>query len=336
MTASAPLRVGVVGAGGMGRTHLAAWRRIGADVTVFSPGGATGRGAALAAEQNVRVAARLADLLAAAEVIDICTPTDTHHDIAVAAFGAGRHVICEKPLALTSAEAADIADRAHAAGLQLHVAHVVRYFAAYAAAHAAVRGGLIGAPTELRLRRVGAAPAAPWFYDVTRSGGVLMDQMIHDFDYARWVAGRVLTVEARVRRCGANDVTAEATLRHASGAVTRLTGGWLAPETPFTTALSIIGSDGTLTQSATGDTSGAVLLTRAGAAPEQILDAATIAADDPYLAQLREFAAAIAGGDGPAPRVTVSDALAAVELVLAALRSAAGGRPEPVRHPEFR
>ncbi len=316
-------RIGVVGAGDIAHEHLASLQRLGMPALVYSP---SGRAAQLASRYGARTVTSLDELLAASNVVGICTPTDTHADIAFAAIARGRHVICEKPFARTHDQAVAIAAQAQAAGRHLYVAHVVRYFAAYAAARAAVQSGLIGTPTVLRMSRTGAAPEAAWFHDEARSGGVLMDQMIHDFDFARWVAGEVTSVEARTERGDSpNVVTATATLYHANGVVSHSTGGWLPAETPFTTSFSVTGTEGTLTHSSTG---GAVILERTGSAPVELLTAAT-AADLPFDTQLAEFATAIAGG--AEPRVSAADGIAALDLTLAALRSARSGRAEPVR-----
>ena len=92
----------------------------------------------LAHEFGATAAGSLHDAISGADAVDICTPTDTHHDIALAAVAAGAHVLCEKPLALGAADAEEMADAADAAGVRLYPGHVVRYFPAYARLRAAV------------------------------------------------------------------------------------------------------------------------------------------------------------------------------------------------------
>src|SRR5450756_1935690 len=91
-----PLRVGVVGTGFIGETHVAAWAAEGIDA---------GRAAALGDRHGARVAESLDELFGAVDVVDICTPTHLHAEVAIAAARAGRHVICEKPMARTLADA---------------------------------------------------------------------------------------------------------------------------------------------------------------------------------------------------------------------------------------
>lgn len=314
--------MGVVGAGSMAHAHLASWQRLGLPAAVFSP---SGRAASFAAGYGATAVGTLGELIARCDVVDVCSPTGTHRALAEQAYAAGRQVICEKPLALTHDDAAAIIAAAEAAGAQLHVAHVVRYFAAYARARALVLAGAVGTVRSIRLRRTGGAPEAAWFHDDAASGGVLMDQLIHDFDYARWVLGEVSVVSARTSTARAEDgqrvVRASATLTHTSGATSLLTGGWLARTEPFTTSLTVTGDTGEL-RHASSD--GTLEVVREGGARRLELGA-----DLPYDAQLAEFAAAIEGG--PAPRVSPADALAAVDLTLAARQSAATGDPVRMR-----
>lgn len=316
------ITVGVVGAGAMAHTHLAAWQRLGVAARVYSP---SGRAASFAGNYGAATASTLDSLIGSCTVVDICSPTGTHLDITKRASAAGRHIICEKPLALTHVDAAAIIAVTAAAGVQLHVAHVVRYFAGYTRVRDMVSAGDIGAANSMRLRRTGAAPDAAWFHDDDRSGGVLMDQMIHDFDYARWVFGEVDVVSAHTERESAvgdhRIVRATAVLTHISGATSHLTGGWLEPDAAWNTNLSVMGSAGELRHT---NAESAILVTGADG-PRRI----ELGADLPYDAQLADFAAAIGGG--PPPRISPADALAAVDLTLAARRSAATGKPVHLR-----
>ena len=172
--------------------------------------------------------------------------------IVAAAAAAGLPVVCEKPLALTWVEAEAMAATCADAGVALFPAHVVRYFPPYFAAAQAVGSGRIGRLTGLRLSRRSAAPERAWFADRARSGGIVMDQLIHDIDYARWVAGEVVTAYASIED-GALPAQqrASVTLTHAGGAVSRLTGEWGGPDVAFATSFVLTGTHGTI-----GDRSG--------------------------------------------------------------------------------
>lgn len=313
------LTVGVIGAGGISHPHLAAWRHLGVDVAVYSDEGA----AEAAAQYGARQAADLAELLATCDVVDVCTPSYTHHAIVLAAAAAGRHVICEKPLSHLRVEAVEMIEACKAAGVQLHPGQVVRYFPEYAAAKAAVDAGRIGQPAVMRFNRRGARPQRAWFADTTRSGGIVVDQMIHDIDFARWVAGEVVQVFATVVGSAPGPTIGIVVLTHADGALSHLTGGWGHEDEQFGTSFSIAGAHGLLRHSSAATRSltfaGPGTGTRGG---ELVPDGPL--GDSPFVTELSEFLTACAGG--PAPRVTAADSLAALDIAVAATESATTGR----------
>ena len=321
--------MGLVGAGGIARAHLPAWLDLGARVTVYAPDDTAQRLAAEYAEHGVQVAGSLKELLDTSEAVDVCTPTHTHREIALAALRAGLPVACEKPLALTVAHVEEMIAAAEEAGVLLFPAHVVRYFPEYAALARAVRDGAVGEPAVLRFTRTGSYPVwSPWFADPELSGGILVDQMIHDFDFARLLAGEVVRVHARTRghlRAPAPEgsvAAGTAVLTHASGAVSHVHGVWGLPDAQFRTTFRIAGRDGVLHHDSAQTRAFRVLAQGGRAAGEGI--PATDLTESPFLTELREFVTAVRGG--PPPRVTAQDGLAAVRIALAAAESARTGR----------
>lgn len=317
------MRVGVVGPGVMGGHHIAVWQQLGVDVCAYAPGAET-RDAARRS-YAITVHDELARLIEAVDVVDVCVPTDLHCEMVTAAAAAGRHVICEKPLALTLADAVSMRDACRTAGVQLHVAHALRFFPDYAAARATVDAGGIGRPAVLRLRRTAMMPAASgWFTDPARSGGIVFDLMIHDLDYARWVAGDVVRVFARIRapREGGAPTRAYAILTHVDGALSHLESTWGLPGAKFTTSFELAGSGGILEHDAT--VTEPLHIDLPAPAGEGGYLPPLGAGDDPYALELSELAAAISGG--PAPRVTPDDGIAAVRIALAVGESARTGR----------
>jgi myo-inositol 2-dehydrogenase/D-chiro-inositol 1-dehydrogenase len=309
--------IGLIGSGFISRSHAAAWRQLGTTMLVHSidPAGA----ATLAKEYGGTVVEDLDALLAQVDAVDICTPTDTHAELAIAAAAAGRHVICEKPLERTHAQGQRIIDACEAAGVKLFVAHVVRYFGEYATAQAAVANGDIGTPAVVRLTRSGARPEwSGWLHEPDRAGGILLDFMIHDFDFARWIGGEVTSVYAAVSGSD-GPVSGTVVLRHESGTISHVSGTWSLPDEPFRTTFDLAGSAGLLTGDSLRHPPVTVTLADPAAAP-----IGHALGDDPFTSELAEFAEAIAGG--PTPRVTAADGLAALDIALAALESARSGR----------
>lgn len=312
------LRVGLIGAGGIAASHMDAWQALGAECAIFS----RTRPEALAAQFGVDIADDVDALIDRADVVGILTPTPAHPDLARRAIARGRHVVCEKPLAVNAAEARGIVDAAEAARVRLFPAHVVRYFAAYERIRQQLTTGAIGTLQSLRLSRSGAGPTAAWFFDETAGGGLIRDLLVHDIDQALWLAGPVASVVARqdppsVAGRLSVPVTATVELAHVNGVVTRIDGGWLGESAPFRTTIEAVGADGVLAHdSAAGSADRDSAVDNAGYLPP-------VTADHPYRAQIADFAKAIRTGR-PA-RVTPADGVAAVAVVDAAYASIAAG-----------
>ncbi|GGV58518.1 dehydrogenase [Streptomyces longisporoflavus] len=330
------MRIALIGAGGIARAHLPGWLELGARVGVYTVDGSAEKLAAEYAGHDVVAAASLGELLADCTAVDICTPTPTHKELALAAVAAGRHVICEKPLALNASDAEEIAAAAEAAGVRLHPAHVVRYFPAYAAMRRAVGSGDLGDLAVLRFTRGGARPQwAPWFADPAQSGGVIMDLMVHDIDIARWIAGDVVRVHAQTRGVEhatggtqAEVVSATAVLTHASGVISHITGLWGLPDQQFRTTFRIAGSHGLLRHDSTSVPGYRITAQGVRAANEGIPSSPMT--ESPYLSELREFAASWQEGGGE-PRVSARDGIEAVRIAEAAVESSRTGRAVELR-----
>lgn len=309
------LRVGIVGAGGIAPPHIEGWLTLGADVGILRRTGADD----LAARYGIGIIDDLDALIEWSTVVDIVSPTPTHLDIARRAFARGRHVVCEKPLAVTTADAVALAEAASDAGVRLFPAHVVRYFEGYRALKEQI--GSVGALLELTFRRTVAAPDSAWFYSEDAGGGLIRDLMIHDLDQALWLAGPVVEVAATQDPPAVNGqvmppVSAHVSLTHANGAVSHLRADWFGPETAFRSQAEVVGTTGRLEF----DTEGS-----AGQREGYLPPASDI---DPYQAQLADFVDAIRTGRDA--RVTPDDGVAAVRLVDAAYESLRTGRPVPV------
>jgi len=159
------LRVGIVGTGFVGRIHARSARLAGARLTAVAAS-TPARGAAARAELGAeRDFAGGEELIASAEVdvVHVCTPNHLHVPLALAAIAAGKHVVCEKPVALDSAGAAELAAAAERAGVLVAVPFVYRYY-----------------PTVRELRQRAHATERP---ALLFSGGYLQDWLLAAEDY---------------------------------------------------------------------------------------------------------------------------------------------------------
>jgi predicted dehydrogenase len=228
------LRIGVVGVGHFGRYHalkVAASERA-ALVGVHDPN--EERAKTIGWEVGAPDLGFDA-LLDTADALIIAAPAEAHHALAAAALRAGKHVLVEKPIAATLAEADDLATLATAHKLVLQVGHLERF----SAAHAALAGRL-GAPLYIEAARV--APFKPRGTDVS----VILDLMIHDLDLIlALVASPIESVDAvGAAVASPHEDIANARIRFVNGAVATITASRVSPRTER--RMRIFARDGTM------------------------------------------------------------------------------------------
>ena len=185
------ITIGLIGAGRMGQVfgHHLAFTVSGVKLVAVAD-----VNAAQAAEVAARYGAEssYADYQALLERKDIdavviATPTNTHVEVVKAATAAGKHIFCEKPLALTLAGCDEAIAATNAAGVKFQVGFMRRYDPAYAAAKEKIDTGVIGTP--VMFKSIGRDPkrTSLEFARRANSGGLIADMAIHDFDLARWL-----------------------------------------------------------------------------------------------------------------------------------------------------
>jgi predicted dehydrogenase len=304
------LRVGMIGAGNMASVHAGGWAAAGDPIVgVFDPD--PKRAARFATDHETVVVDDFTQLAASVDVVDICTPTHTHASYIAMAADAGIDVVCEKPLARTGSDALAAIAACDRAGVQLLVGHVVRFFPEYTAARELAVSGEIGTVGVVRLDRSTYLPAgaSAWFSDHAKSGGVVHDLMIHDVDYARWLAGEVQRVYAKRIADTRRGDHVLATLRHEDGAISHLQGSWAYPVGSFRTALEIAGSDGLIVRHVATPFAGSLSATEA---PPDVPEPPASSAESPYVMEIRHFSDVLQGR--AEPRVTALDGARAVAV----------------------
>jgi predicted dehydrogenase len=319
------MRVGLVGAGFMGGVHLNAYAGI-PDVEVVGVADARVEAAVSGAEMvGARPYASYEELVATedVEVVDVCLPTALHRDLALRAAGEGRHVILEKPIARTMEDAQQILDAFSEDGPRLFVGHVVRFFPEYAGIKQKIEAGDLGTVGVVRTSRRSPFLLGwnDWYADWRISGGVLLDLVIHDFDYLRWTLGEVERVYARGmlgREYNRLDYIL-ATLRFEGGAIAHVEGHWGYPA-PFNYSIEVAGSSALLTLDSTEP---APLELVGDAGSGEVPDVAS--GKSPYEVELEHFVRCIATGEESIVRP--QDACEALRIGLAATESVLTGEP---------
>lgn len=212
------VRVGLVGIGFMGWIHWLAYQRMAGikvqAIATRDPAKQSGDWTSIKGNfgppgehvdlSHVSVYSELEQMLTDPEidVIDICLPPHLHFSAAQAAFAHGKHVFCEKPLAVSLADCDRLVAAAKAAGKQLVVGHVLPYFPEFAAVRELIEKQTYGRPLGGYFKRVISDPA--WltdFYDPERVGGPVIDLHVHDAHFIRALFGmpRSVTAVGRMR-----------------------------------------------------------------------------------------------------------------------------------------
>jgi predicted dehydrogenase len=321
------MKIAVAGLGFMGASHAKAWEQVPAaqlfavvsrDQTklsgdLTSAAGNLGGGGVRLDFSQVRKYRTYEEALADPEIdaVDICLPTDLHADAATRALWSGKHVLVEKPLALTAAEAERVVDEAERSGRVFMVAHVLRFFPAYVEARE--RLAHLGPVRSAFFRRRCAAPAwSAWLTDPARSGGGAFDLLIHDADYVRWLFGMPSEVIANVTADPARGIDlVTAHLKYPRLDVT-IAGGWhLAGAYPFSMEFTIVAEGGVLEYNSA---SGPLKLYRS-VGGEELVELPSV---DPFAEELAHFHDCAVRGEmsGICPPQESADAVRLMESIL--------------------
>lgn len=223
------INFGIIGAGRIGQVHAE-------NLTRYLPQAQVSAVADVAEEAAQAAAARFAipkavgdpaEIFAddAIDAVAICSSTDTHAQFIVQAAQAGKHIFCEKPIALNLAQIDQALDAVKEAGVKLQIGFNRRFDPNFRSVRAAIRQGEIGSPYLVQI--TSRDPAPPPISYIELSGGLFLDMMIHDFDMARFLlndeveelsASGAVRVDAAIGQAGDID-TAVVTLRYRSGAL---------------------------------------------------------------------------------------------------------------------
>jgi 1,5-anhydro-D-fructose reductase (1,5-anhydro-D-mannitol-forming) len=334
---SSSLRVGVLSAA---HGHAAGYlRHLGAraDVAVlFSdpnvPSDHVGRGRQLAEATGAGWVEDPTELLARSDAVVVCSENTRHHDDVMAALAQGCHVLCEKPMATTTADAVDMWRAAGAAGLILGVAHPVRQSPAYGHLKARVESGALGTVLSFLGTNNGTLPRdREWFTRPEWSGGgAVADHLVHCTDLIDGLLGRpAVRVRAVTNRILEQEPPTEVetggivTTEYEQGVISSIDCSWSQPRTAPTwggVTLDVIGTTGRLRI----DAFNLHVAGHADSGPQWWTYGADMDAD-----MIDNFVDAVRG------RAAIhSDAVAgvrSVEIMAAALESArSGGRPQDV------
>ena len=325
------MKVAIIGCGFMGFTHAETYLSM-SNVELVGMCGMKERDRKRVVDRGIPYFETMEQMIAEAkpEVINICLPTHLHKEMTVKAASAGIHVICEKPMAGNLADAKEMIQVCKQNKVRLFIAHVLRFFPSYQNIAAHVRRGEIGDLGVINTRRVVAHPGkepGSWYNDDAKSGGVVMDLMIHDTDFVSSLLGEADTIYA-LKRKTAEKQYALVTIKFMNGTIANMEALW-GYAGPLTFSCRISGRKGVIRFNSESSSS---IRTIKDMQEEALSGSATEAVRlqspllrDPYQTQLEHFITCIK--DGAEPVISEYDAYKALHLSLAANHSAEIGQP---------
>jgi predicted dehydrogenase len=336
------INVAVVGLGFMGVTHIKSYRKVPnarlaaiSDSVLIPEDGDFSKVAGNIGSQDplkldmtqVKAYPKYEDLLANPDIqlIDLCVPTDAHPSMTISALKAGKHVICEKPMARSSSLTREMASAAASASTYFMPAMCMRFWPEWAWLKQAITQNTYGRILAARFRRVSEAPG--WSKDTylkgTKSGGALLDLHIHDADFIQFCFGRPQSVYATgcSRLSGAIDHIV-AQYRVANGAVVSAEGSWLmSPGHGFSMTYTAVFEKATADYDLARGAD-ALRLFETGQSPRSV----PCEGEDGYVGELRHIVDAIQAHQPPSV-VTAKDGHSAVEICEAEELSIKLGQP---------
>jgi predicted dehydrogenase len=324
--------VALLGAGFMGATHATSYAALRDRVQVRVVCGLEDGAGALAERLGAEATADWEAALAApgVDAVDVCLPTPLHRSVAERALAAGRHVLLEKPVALTLEDADAIGAAAEGSGRVLMVGHVLRFVPEVAELRRVLAGGELGRALAATAIRLSAPPDwNDWMLDAKRSGGTLVDLAIHDFDAIAALLGPARRVHARAA-AGGSHVTA--LVEHEHGEASVEASHAMPGSYPFTARLRVLCERGVLEHrfvAGAGDDVAGDVVSVLGIHPAGGPARELSTPGDPWQAQIEHFLDCVDGGMAPADG-SFEQARAALAVALAARRSTVSGRPEAV------
>ncbi len=329
------IKVALIGIGYIGNAHLSALKQIGnAQLTaIVDYHEENGRKAAQ--ENNAKYFKNIDDLLKNADIdcVDICVPTFAHAELAIKAANAGKHILCEKPLALSLNDADDMINAAKQNNVKAMTGHVLRFWPEYVKIKEIIDSGYLGRPLNAFCERLAVTPdwqVGAWDKSEKFSGGAAIDLHIHDLDLLIWLFGKPEIVKANgiltpenPKEGGFSHIFTSAQFRNGEAGFAE--GGWsFKGSFPFTMVVRVLCEKGTIEW-----------VFRAGKNIEERSQAANIKIysndgstetievkqEDPFFRELSYFFDCIEN-DGQIRKATFEDGKASLEFALAAIKSA--------------
>lgn len=231
------IRVGLVGIGGMGGCHFYNYEKVENATLVAVCDVRKDVAKEKIGDRDIKIYTSLDKMIKNEELdmIDICTPSYLHKEMAVKLLEKGYHVLCEKPMTLNKKEAKKVLTAAANTDKKFMVAHVVRFMAPYMYLKNVIKSEELGKLIRLDMKRISSIPAwswEDWMRNEKKSGGVATDLSIHDIDFVQSVLGAPDKISAYRYNMKSNNDTVVTNMTYGDVLVT-CEGAWYNTDIPF-------------------------------------------------------------------------------------------------------
>ncbi len=244
------MKIGLIGIGGMGGVHFGVYKKMEgitlsvADVRVDMARDKIG-------DHPAKLYSSIEELVKneQPDIVDICTPSYMHADMAAFALEAGCNVLCEKPMSISTAETKRIIEAAEKSGKLFMTAHVVRFMSPYIYLKSVIDSGELGKPVHIIMHRLSEAPKwswENWMLDEAKSGGAPIDLSIHDIDFVNYTFGRPKSISASHKRLSDNNDYILSSLVY-DGFSVDIVGAWYNAPVPFDASYHAVFENGYVT-----------------------------------------------------------------------------------------
>jgi UDP-N-acetylglucosamine 3-dehydrogenase len=328
-----PVRFAVAGVGGMGGSHARSLATLEEAEIVWLVDVDLARAEQLAGEIGGRATASMEEAFSDPNVdaVLVALPTFLHREAVELAAKHRKHVFCEKPIAMTIEDGLSMIRACDEAGVTFMVGHVVRFYHEYAKIKGIIDSGSIGQVATVRSHRLSppAMQMRPWFADLEKSGGLVLDLLIHELDTLRWYFGEVQRVFAHGLSYSPIQKKRDyvmASLRFHSGVIAHAEASW--SHSTFRTGIEVAGQLGLIKYESEDAATLVVERTK-----EIDLSIPSIPTRNylrpsnhaPHKTELQHFATALQ--TGTPVLVSGEEGLKALNLALAVLESVRTGQP---------
>jgi predicted dehydrogenase len=321
------IKVGILGTGLMGREHLRCYSALDKVEILAIAGRDRNKAEKLASQYNIKnVYTSYSELIrnGNVEVIDICLPTLLHKEFTIKAAKSGKHILCEKPIALNLEDAEEMIYEVKKAGVKFMVAHVLRFWPEYLAIKSTIDQGRVGEIYEIFASRFNILPVwsvENWIMDESQSGGVVVDLMIHDFDFIYWLLGSPKSIHSfGIKNQNGFWIQVLSVMKYSETKIAYVEGAYLMPEgSELNTQFRLYGEKGIINMN--NQFSPSVAFYSSGK-EEEFLE---IPPKDGYLAEIEYFINCILEDKEP-KIISSGDAVTALKLALQAKKSLETGK----------